>query len=250
MKAESTYRKFAQYYDLYVGNFDADLAMYKSFCCANDRILEIGCGTGRVLQSFLQDGYVITGVDISPEMLDVAREKLLTFHQRGLLQLHQHDFREQPFAEKYELVLVTFYTFNYILDLPELFLQHICPSMTDDALLIMDLFIPKTLAHPELNNVWTTHEFERNGRAVTLQDRRRLVDNIEERTQIYREHGEEIEIVTNRRYYAPEEIGRILRMTGFREIHFVQEYTASGFQESIDLDQHSQNFMVKSIKKS
>jgi ubiquinone/menaquinone biosynthesis C-methylase UbiE len=250
MKAESAYRRFAQYYDLYVGDFDADLAVYKSFCRPNERILEIGCGTGRVLQSFLKDGFTITGVDISPEMLDVAREKLLTYYQQGSLRLHLHDFREQPLSEKYELVLVTFYTFNYILEHPETFLQHLRRSMTEDARLIMDLFYPKTLTHQELDNVWATHEFERHGHAIILQDRRTLVDNIEERTQIYKEHGEEIEIATNRKYYSPEEIGRILRIAGFREIQFVQGYSASGFKETISTDQLSQNFLVKSIKKS
>ncbi len=122
--------------------------------------------------------------------------------------------------------------------------------MTDDAMLIMDLFIPKTLAHPELDNVWTTDDFERHGRAVTLQDMRRLADNIEERTQIYKENGEEIEIVTNRRYYPPEEIGRILRTAGFRDVHFVQGYTASGFQEHLNSGQLTENFLVKAIKKS
>jgi SAM-dependent methyltransferase len=248
MDADGTYRRFAQYYDLYVGDFCADLTLYKSFCSANDRILEVGCGAGRVLQSFLQDGFAITGVDISPEMLDLARKKLLDFCQQGSLRLFQHDFRNKPLLQRYKRVLVTFYTFNYILEDPGAFLQNLCQSMTEDALLIMDLFYPKTLANPELDNIWTMHEFGRHGRTISLRDKRRLVNNIEERIQIYKEHGEPIEIVTTRRYYPPDEISHILQMVGFREVQFVQGYESSDFQPNINPEQFGQNFLVKAVR--
>lgn len=57
MNLDDTYRKFSQYYDPYVGDFDADLPVYKSLCRPQESILEVGCGTGRILQSFLQDGF-------------------------------------------------------------------------------------------------------------------------------------------------------------------------------------------------
>jgi ubiquinone/menaquinone biosynthesis C-methylase UbiE len=41
-----------------------------------DRILELGVGTGRVAMPFVQAGYRYTGVDISAEMLAVFRAKL------------------------------------------------------------------------------------------------------------------------------------------------------------------------------
>lgn len=249
MNSDSTYHKFAQYYDLCVGDFDADLPVYKSLCHAQESILEVGCGTGRVLQSFLRDGFVVTGIDISQEMLGLAKRKLQVFQDQGSLRIYRHDLRKQPLPDKYERVLVTFFTFNYILERPETFLQHLRQSMTQDSSLIMDLFFPKTLAHPELDNVWTTNEFKRHGRAVTLRDRRILSNNIEERTQIYQEQGESIEIVTARRYYPPEEILHILHAGGFQEIQFAQGYESSAFDETIDSEQLRQNFIVKATKK-
>ncbi|HYB01252.1 MAG TPA: class I SAM-dependent methyltransferase, partial [Ktedonobacteraceae bacterium] len=37
--------------------------------------LDIGCGTGRLLLDYLADGIDIDGVDVSPEMLEVCRQK-------------------------------------------------------------------------------------------------------------------------------------------------------------------------------
>jgi ubiquinone/menaquinone biosynthesis C-methylase UbiE len=41
-----------------------------------ERVLDIGCGTGRHLSMFLELGLDVTGVDASPHMLAIAREKL------------------------------------------------------------------------------------------------------------------------------------------------------------------------------
>ncbi|MBW1896913.1 MAG: class I SAM-dependent methyltransferase [Deltaproteobacteria bacterium] len=41
-----------------------------------ERILDIGCGTGRNLVRFLEMGLDVAGLDASPYMLDVARKKL------------------------------------------------------------------------------------------------------------------------------------------------------------------------------
>ena len=72
MSSQETYKRFVQYYDLYVEDFNADLPLYMDLCDPEHNILEIGCGSGRVLRALLEEGCRVTGIDISDDMLRVA----------------------------------------------------------------------------------------------------------------------------------------------------------------------------------
>lgn len=67
---------FARYYDLEFATYTADIDLFEQFARrAGPRLLELGCGTGRVLVPLCQRGLAVTGVDVSSAMLDVARRK-------------------------------------------------------------------------------------------------------------------------------------------------------------------------------
>jgi SAM-dependent methyltransferase len=71
------YAPFAEYYDLEYDAFGADLDFYRQFAReANGPILEIGCGTGRVLRALTDLGLPLAGVDNSAAMLRRARSRL------------------------------------------------------------------------------------------------------------------------------------------------------------------------------
>jgi SAM-dependent methyltransferase len=55
--------------------FDVDLPFVKRHCPSGGRLLDLGCGTGRLLISFARKGHWVLGVDLSAEMLAVAAEK-------------------------------------------------------------------------------------------------------------------------------------------------------------------------------
>lgn len=248
MSAQTTYQKFAQFYDAYVQNFDGDLELYTSFCTREDRILEIGCGTGRVLKHLLDQGFSITGADISQDMLEVAREKLHTFIENGRLELVNHNVQQSALPDQYDKVLITFYTFNYILEQPATFLQNVAMSMTPDGVVVMDLFYPHTLVHPEHEGVWREKAWHFQHRVIHLKDKRTMRDNIEERIQVYREGDEKMEITTRRKYYAPEEMLQLLRTAGFQNIELCPEYDAEHFQTELHPGQFRHNFLIKAVK--
>src|ERR1041385_2955812 len=59
--------------------FTDDLPFYRRLAAATERpLLELGCGTGRLVLPLAEDGHEIVGLDASTHMLAVAREKLGT----------------------------------------------------------------------------------------------------------------------------------------------------------------------------
>ena len=74
MSAESPYDQIAAYYDLEHRSFTEDVDMYLQFIeAAGDPVLELGCGTGRILRGIAESGFAVTGVDSSAPMLEFAR---------------------------------------------------------------------------------------------------------------------------------------------------------------------------------
>jgi SAM-dependent methyltransferase len=59
------------------------------------RLLEVGCGSGRFLQFFWESGFDITGLDASPAMLELARERL-----GNRAELHVGQAEHLPFDDK------------------------------------------------------------------------------------------------------------------------------------------------------
>jgi ArsR family transcriptional regulator len=51
-------------------------ALVREGALASRRVLEIGCGTGRILELIGKEAAARSGVDPSPEMIEVARRKL------------------------------------------------------------------------------------------------------------------------------------------------------------------------------
>ena len=244
---KEAYRIFAGYYDLYVHNFAEDLEFYTSVCTKSDEIIEVGCGTGRVLNHFLQNNFNITGVDISSEMLEIAKNKLVPYINDKKLTLINHDFSENTLQKRFNKALVTFYTFNYIIDRPVVFLQNIRKCMRKSGKIYLDMFYPFSFIDPSIENKWTEKEFKIKGRTIILKDKRYVKDNLEYRKQVYLEKGKEITIETLRKYYSPLDIGIILKNAGFSDINYSYTYNRSLFTGEITEKKLNHNFVVSAV---
>jgi SAM-dependent methyltransferase len=79
------------------------------------RVLDVACGTGNSLIPLIRRGFSATGCDISPEMLEVAAEKV-----GPDIDLLRADIRSLPAVGPYDLVLCAGDVLNYLLDADEL----------------------------------------------------------------------------------------------------------------------------------
>lgn len=86
--------RFAPFYDLEFGDFTDDLALYQGFAQrGTGPVLELGCGTGRVVLSLARAGFVVTGVDLSPALLALARDTVAAAGLTARVTLVRDDIR-------------------------------------------------------------------------------------------------------------------------------------------------------------
>ena len=75
----SFYDAMAPWYDFEFDDFDADIELYRGYAeIVGSPILELGCGTGRLLIPLALDGFAVTGVDTSADMLARAEQRVRT----------------------------------------------------------------------------------------------------------------------------------------------------------------------------
>jgi SAM-dependent methyltransferase len=82
--------------------------MWEGFArhAGEDGVLELACGTGRLLVPLARAGATLTGIDVSPAMLDVAREKVSRASQDGHVTLVEADMRAYDLGRQFGLVMV------------------------------------------------------------------------------------------------------------------------------------------------
>jgi SAM-dependent methyltransferase len=134
------YDLLAPYYDAATGDAATETAFINSIIShAHPRpvtLLEVGCGTGGILAS-LAGRYQVSGLDISPGMLAVARKKI----PEGT-PLHLADMSRFELDATFDCVICVYYGVNHLLRFPEWkgFFGCAHAHLNDGGLLAFDVF--------------------------------------------------------------------------------------------------------------
>lgn len=103
-------------------------------------VLDLACGTGNVTFLLAQEGYHVTGVDIAPDMIAVARKKAEAF---GLsIPFHVQDAAELSLpGQTFDLCVSLFDSLNYITEPARLAraMQRVAQHLRPEGLFIFDL---------------------------------------------------------------------------------------------------------------
>ena len=90
--------------------------MYRNFAeLCGGSILELACGSGRVLLPLASEGYTVTGVDTSARMLALARQRLQTTEAASRVTLVQEDICTLHLGQKFRMALIALGSFAHIL---------------------------------------------------------------------------------------------------------------------------------------
>ena len=121
------YAAIAPYYDVTHTDLADDLGLVLALAHkAGGKVLELGCGTGRLLLPLARAGYTVTGLDSSREMLTLTRHKLAeeTADIRGRVRLIEGDMTDLSVCGRdFALIIIPYNTF-----------MHLSPAQADQTL--------------------------------------------------------------------------------------------------------------------
>ncbi|WP_408006858.1 class I SAM-dependent DNA methyltransferase [Pseudalkalibacillus sp. A8] len=159
-------------YDMWVSFVNNAIESYSNGPASS--LLDIGCGTGEISTRLAQIGYHVTGIDLSEEMLAVARGKA---EQNGLeIPFYQQDMRDLNGFTDQDIAVIFCDSLNYLRtteDVKTTF-QAVFKSMRNDGLLLFDVhtlykigevFSEHTFAlnDEEISYIWECHPGEEEG---------------------------------------------------------------------------------------
>lgn len=143
------------------------------------KVLEVGCGSGRVLIPLLQAGIDLDGLDNSEAMLESCRRRCRELMlSPDLFKAEMHDF---SIPRQYEAVIIPGGSFQLIegRELAISALKHFHSYLKPGGRLILDLFIPTDL-NPFLVHTksWDTP----NNEVLVLEEKRVELNLLEQKT--------------------------------------------------------------------
>jgi len=110
------FNAYAAYYDLLYEEKDyqeeakfVHLQIQQNFRNAKS-ILDLGCGTGKHAYELAKFGYKVTGVDLSQQMIDIAKENM---SDNPNLNFHQGDIRNYKLNQQFDVVISLFHVMSY-----------------------------------------------------------------------------------------------------------------------------------------
>ena len=214
-------------YDLVCGNIDFDLIFYRTLAqAAHGPVLEVACGTGRILLPCLKGGVDIEGLDLFPGMLTRLREKAtaLGFNPK-LYQTNMAGFRVE---RRFAMIMITFNAFIHNLTADDQLAtlkacrEHLLPG----GMIVFDTAFPGQqwigapsgtralegeFAHPETGlpvRMWDTRTFDR---VKQLQHSFNEIEMLDASGKVVATHSSR----TTLRWIYKTEMELLLRLAGF-----------------------------------
>jgi SAM-dependent methyltransferase len=140
--AEATYEAMAPVYDSFTAHHDYEqwltelLDAVQRHGLRGSRLLDVGCGTGKSFLPMLDRGWEVTGCDISPAMVELAKEKA-----SDRAELCVADMLALPRFGEFDLVWAIDDAINYLLGPEELqsALEGMRDNLAPGGLLLFDV---------------------------------------------------------------------------------------------------------------
>jgi ubiquinone/menaquinone biosynthesis C-methylase UbiE len=251
-KITNQYINTAYLYDLdQRDNLIVDIPFYIEYAQKfNGNILELGCGTGRVLIELAKAGHSITGLDLSEKMLEILRIKVeeLPENIRNKIDIINGNMSNFSIDKKYSLIIAPFRAFQSLtkdIDIQNS-LNCILRHLDKNGVFIINVFRPNKLLDESWcsgENVQWERDDPKTGFHVVKKDVRERIDTKNQIIypkfifEIVDKNGkiEKIYEDLELKYYYYDQLKEILSGSGFSIVEEYGWYDKSGIENGREL---------------
>lgn len=153
------YKKFSYYYDEAVSNMNYRLWVdfLKPYLKPEDRILDLACGSGTLAILLKMNGYQVEGLDLSSEIIEIAKEKAKINHLD--IPFYIEDMTNFSLNKTYDVITCFFDSVNFLKtkEQIDLLFKNVKRHLKPNGLFILDVFSKKML-----HEYWYNKYVEKN----------------------------------------------------------------------------------------
>ncbi len=240
-------KKYVKYYDLFNSgkNYTQEVKfleeIFKRYSKNSmKKILDLGCGTGLHEKELTEKGYEITGLDLSEEMIDIAKER----HPRSNFVVG--DMSNFKLDEKFDAIICMFSAMGYLTENEQIkgFFKSIKEHLKEDGLLIIDCWNGLGV----MNELPTSREktVDVGGLKIVRRsfpnlDSKNHINNVKFKVKVSKEGTllEEYEEDHKVRFFFPKELEKYMDDEGFQLIH-----RCPSFEIDKELDEKAWNMIL------
>jgi SAM-dependent methyltransferase len=197
-------------------------------------VLELACGTGRLLEPIAEAGLPATGIDVAPGMLAEARRKAQC--GKAPARYLQEDMTRFRLDQRFALIFIANNSICHLLDVSafEACMACVREHLAEGGRFIIDVFVPRfqyLLVDPNKRVCMAEYDHpDGSGRVVvTQQSRYDFITQINSVRTFHKLPGDapELEGSLHMRMYFPQELQALLRYNGLRLVAAYGDYDKS-----------------------
>lgn len=210
---------------------------------SGEPVLIIGCGTGRLTLDFTSNGLVVDGIDISPEMVEIAEKKAGTQNLTPNFYVQPMEMLDLP--QKYRSIIVPSSSFQLVADLDDAraALAGFHGHLESGGTLVMSIWHIMKESDGAWGDWWMVVELPNyeDGKMLRRWERSAYdssthLRHTENRYEIIKNDVIVYEEVHKRspelRNYSIHDLSDMLESTGFENVHAVSEFTTDPATDS------------------
>ena len=247
---------FAEFYDILQSD-KSDIPFFVEMARRyGPLVLELGCGTGRLLLPIAQSGTAIVGLDSSDQMLAICRTKMNVYDEQTKVRitLAHGDMVDFQLNQIFSLAFFACNTFNHLIS-QEHQVKSLCKvydHLSAEGILIIDNSTPNIQKFMESNGKQAVYEFVNPANGNKIIDKFTphydLIQQLEHADIVLEEYSEGKLIRTTRTrttstFMFPRELQLLLNYCGFEVLNIWKNPE----QESFDSDAREMIMLARKV---